>query len=118
MALDIPALIRKGLAAAKSATASMPITVMHYPRNVRTPSGVTYGAPTERQAIVEETAKGIAQPDGTVAMSDVKLTILETVTVLDRDKFGLPDGRVLNEMQHKSLLDPDGQPYMAEVWIG
>lgn len=95
-------------------------TVFHQTLLARTATGIRLNVPgTERLALIEEVGETIVGADGVDTMARTKLTFMEPVVVLDNEeRFSLPDGSIETVMKHQSLLDPQGQPYMTEVWLG
>jgi hypothetical protein len=121
--MAFPAVIRRLVKAiANTPAGEMRGNVTHIPQIGRTPSGIVYGDPISRQAIVEFDAEGITLADGTVTASRAKLTFIEPVSVKDRDKFIIPDGAggvmSVNTLSVKAVLDEKGIPYITEVWLG
>jgi hypothetical protein len=120
--VDIPALIRGGVAKAKAilgdAVGGTMATVIHTPAIGEGTYAAELGDPVERQAIVLEAVKPIRMADGIDRISIAQLTFLEPVTVTEHDQFTLPSGRTWPVLQTRALLDPNGQPYMTKVWLG
>ena len=85
----------------------------------RTATGIVLDTPgVPLLALVEDIGETIVTIDGIDTMMSTKLTFMEPLVVTAEDHFVLPNGSVETVMKHESLLDPQGLPYMTEVWLG
>lgn len=117
MATSIPDKIRNGLAKAKLKLDSIMVDIQQLPTTGRDQHGPTHGDPVDWRAIVEYVGESVIGDDGQEHLTTAKLTILEPIDVKTADLFILK-GEEQNIAKVESLLDPDGVPYYAVVWLG
>ncbi len=114
--------IKSGVKAIESIAGELRTSVVHIPVSGRDAFGPSYGAPVTRQAFLEFAADGIALADGQETVSKAKLTFFEPAAVDDRDLFIIPNpmGGVMtvNVLTYTAPINPQGESYMAEVWLG
>jgi hypothetical protein len=126
-------LIRQGIALANQQTQGTQVALWHWSATGSNEFGKVEYEPAERRtAIVEQASRVFRGTDGKDRVSETKVTILSQVTVTTDDAFAVieagldplvpgPDqpanvmGQILDV---KGLLDPTGQPYMVEIWMG
>jgi hypothetical protein len=117
---DIPSLIRRLIAGPiTSALGGLRVpNVQWTPIVGRDMYGPTYAsAPTKVTALVEEVSENVASMDGTMKLSSLKLTFFGPVDIHEGDLITLK-GRTTTVVKVGGLLDPEGDPYLPEVWTG
>lgn len=115
--MALPDQIRAGIARARATLDPLMVDIQHIPTTGRDQHGPIHGDPVPLRAIVEDVGEAILGDDGNEHMSTSKLTILQPWTVRTSDMF-IVNGEELNVAKRGGLLDPDGQPYFIEVWLG
>ncbi len=115
--------IHRGIDTIRRVAGGLRTDVTHVPMTDRDAYGPVYleeGVPM--QALVEHVSQSIRLPDGAESVATLKLTFFEPVEIKEADRFDAPDGAGnvvrLTVQSVKALLDPDGWPYMVEVWLG
>jgi hypothetical protein len=116
--MNLADLIRNGIAQAADVAGELRAEVIHTPATGEGTYAATSGDPVTRLALVEDEIKPVRMGDGIDRLSMAHLTFLEPVTVTEHDTFTLPNGRTWPVLRSKALLDPNGEPYMTEVWLG
>lgn len=118
-----PDVIRRVISVAEAQTRELRMPVTQIPMIGRNEFGPVFGDPVElvgdQSALVEQIGEGVPTASGQEQVTRSKLTFFFPLVVTDRDRFRIGDS--LDEwpvMKVQSLLDPDGLPYMVEVWLG
>jgi hypothetical protein len=117
--MGLDALVRSGVAMAKSLTASLQPTVSHAAYVSRNEYGVpTYATAVDRPALVEVKSRWLRRTDGSELVARATVTILENVTVTPLDKIMLPDGSTGPILDVQGLADPAGGLFYVQVFLG
>jgi hypothetical protein len=115
--------IQAGVAAARAAVADLLVDVIQTPATGTNETGIVYGDPIPRQAIVED-GQTEAESGGMVPFSTAKLTFLEPIPVTADDTFEVPPSTLLPRgiagevLRMYSPLDGRKRPILTIVWLG
>lgn len=117
--MGLDAILRSGVAIAKSVTASLQSVVSHEVFSSEDEwSNPTYAAAVNRNAIVERRVKMIRTVDGREILSTMQVTFLEDVTVSVKDRLTV-DGLTAPIVSVSGTVDPTtGRGYVTQVALG
>lgn len=128
--MSLDALVRSGVAIAKSVTADLQVTVEHEAwTGVDGYAAPTYASAKKRQALVERTQRVIRTATGENQVARVRVLFLEPIKangadgrvepIDPRDRLTLPDGTVGQILDVSGMFDPTTDaPYFCEVFCG
>jgi len=118
--MGLDAIIRAGLATAKTVTADLRDAVTHEAFSSIDGFGKpTYSAGVTRYPIVERKQRLIRTNTGQETLSTHRLLFLEPVSIDTRDRFTLSDSTTARILTVSGVMDPSTDaPYYAEVWLG
>lgn len=117
--MGLDAILRSGVAIAKSVTASLQSVVSHEVFSSEDEwSNPTYATALSRNAIVERRVKMIRTVDGREILSTMQVTFLEDVTVSVKDRLTV-DGLTAPIVSVSGTVDPTtGRGYVTQVALG
>lgn len=128
--MGLDALVRSGIAIAKSITGSLQADVVHAAWTGSGGDGAaTYATGVVRPALIEYRSKLIRSTTGAEVMQRALVTFLEPIDadgatgrrepIDPRDRITLPDGTTGPVLEVKGLTDPTtSHPYLFEVSLG
>ncbi len=117
--MGFDALIRKGVAIADRATASIQakVTVEAY-TGVDDNSQPQYGTGVVVDGIVEDVSIVIKRAGGEDAVAVAKMLVPRSLAINVLDRVTMPDGRITYVIATKGPTDPKtSKPYLRDVWL-
>jgi len=118
--MGLDAVIRAGLAVAKTVTVDLRDTVTHEAwASVDGFGTPTYAASVSRTALVERRQKLLRTHTGEEVLSTHRVLFVEPLSLDLRDRLTLSDGTTGRILAAEGVMDPSTDvPYALEVWMG